>query len=105
MRQIKLIKQTNTNDCGKAAIAMILKYYGTDLNYSEIESSLIYGLTIQEILDVLEKYNFEAKAVKLTSEEILSDYTLPCIALLELEDDVNHYVVIYRIKKRTSLYC
>jgi len=99
----KYVKQHEITDCGAACIATIAAHYGFYTNLTKIrelagtdrEGTSAYG-----IVQAAKQLGLDAKAVKGSQEAFFSDISLPCIAHVNMENGLQHYVVIYKISKK-----
>lgn len=91
-------KQPDAKDCGPTCLKIIAKYYGKSLNIQtlrELSETTRAGSNLLTLSDAAEKIGFRTLGVKVSVLK-MSDISLPCI----LHWNNNHYVVLYRIKKR-----
>ena len=95
--------QMDSSDCGAACLRMIAKSYGRDYSlnilreYSHISRG---GASLMGVCDAAEEIGFHATGVKATLHLLREKVPLPCI----LHWKQNHYVVLYRIRKRRRGY-
>lgn len=102
----KYIKQHDERDCGAACLSMIATYYGLrypiskyrDLTKTDRNGANLYGLT-----DAAEKIGFKAEALSGKAQDLLDEIEsnkikLPFIAHIITEDNMQHFVVVYKIK-------
>ena len=92
-------RQMDSFDCGATCLQMIAKYYGK--NYSQRtlrEYSFISreGSSLMGVCDAAEKIGFRTTGVKTSLRYLQERVTLPCM----LHWNQNHYVVLYRIRKK-----
>ena len=91
-------KQHDANDCGPTCLKIIAKHYGKAINIQHLRSlseSTREGSNLLNISDAAEKIGLRSLGVKITLDK-LAEVPLPCI----LHWNKNHYVVLYKIKKR-----
>ncbi|WP_312793467.1 peptidase domain-containing ABC transporter [Sphingobacterium sp.] len=96
-KKIKVVRQLNENDCGRACLKAICLYYGIDKT-NEINKRLSLtqeGVSLFELAKSAENLGFLTKSLGIEPSE-LSKINLPCI----LHWDSNHFVVLYKIKGR-----
>lgn len=101
MKRIKLIKQIDNKDCGKATIAMILNYYKSKVSIYNIGRNYnidYLGLNLNQMIEIMKSYSFDVRAINVPDTSVCSKYTLPSIALMNHDLGHKHYVVIYKIK-------
>lgn len=92
MNKYPFIKQNGLNDCGPACLEMIIEYYkgyiGID-RLSEMTNTNKNGTSAYNIKNISNAIGFSCYATK----EI---ETYPAIALVKLNTNYNHYIVVYR---------
>lgn len=84
-------------DCGPACIAMVVCYYGSNINLDKLRqlcSTGRHGVSLLGISKAAEKIGFRTIGGRLTFEILASRALLPCV----LHWDQNHFVVIYKVK-------
>ena len=98
------IKQHDTTDCGAACLATVAAHHGLTLSIAQVralagtdqEGTNAYGL-----ISAAKELKFDAKAVTAEEkEDIFSEFPLPAIAHVLVEDEAFHYVVIHKITKK-----
>jgi len=97
MKNFKVVRQLNEKDCGRACLKAICLYYGVDKTH-EINKRLNLtqeGVSLFDLAKSAESLGFLTKSISIESDE-LSKINLPCI----LHWDNNHFVVLYKIKRR-----
>lgn len=95
-------KQHDAMDCGPACLKIITSFYGMDFHISDIRKLCDVtknGTSIIEINNAACKIGFKTAVVSLDLKKLISIDVLPCIAYW----NSNHYVVLYKIRKRLSL--
>ena len=100
-KKYPVVRQHDESDCAAAALATICKFYKKELTIMKVREIIgtdAYGTSVQGIVSGAEKLGFEAKAIKISIDEIDSAYTLPAIAHVTTETGLNHFVVINKIK-------
>ena len=92
-------RQLDTLDCGPTCLRIICRYYGVILSEQE-SRTLCYssrvGVSILNISDAAEKIGFHSRGLLLSAEQLIREMSLPCV----LQWNQNHFVVLYKIKKR-----
>ena len=97
-RELPLIRQTESAECGVACLAMIAGWHGfkIDLRTLRLQFDVSQqGMTFSQLINYAENLNLSGRAVSLELEE-LKQLTVPCI----LYWDMNHFVVLRRVKGR-----
>ena len=102
MKDIRFIKQHDSMDCGITCLQMIYAYYKSNISQSAL-SNICHvtteGVSLLGIKDAAVKLGLYTISGRLKIDE-LSAATLPCI----LHWNQNHFVVLYKIKKRKKYY-
>lgn len=110
MRKGIQIKQHDITDCGATCLASISAYYGLDIPIAKIRqmaSTDKKGTNVLGLIEAAGKLNFIAKGVKSVNEngtvkiEPLYKIPKPAIAHVIVKEQLQHYVVLYEIKKNT----
>lgn len=99
----KYVAQTDSNDCGIAALSMIMKNYKTNVPLAQLRKIAhtdLNGTTISGIVTAAEQFNFNTKTIN-ANENFLDDNTFenPFIAHVLKNDNLTHYYVIYKVTK------
>ncbi len=98
-QRIKFIKQTDSNDCGLACIAMLSTYFGVPANIRElkkisrIEST---GISIENLIKVGGEAGLKLIPLRITKEQLLEDLPLPAVVYW----NQNHFLLVERISKK-----
>ncbi|MDR2127323.1 MAG: peptidase domain-containing ABC transporter [Prevotellaceae bacterium] len=100
---MKFIKQQDAMDCGATCLQMIAQHYGrtysieTLRTYSYIAKD---GVSLLGISKAAERTGFRTIGGRLTFDALAQKAILPCI----VHWDQNHFVVVYKIKKKRGKY-
>lgn len=100
-----LVKQQDESDCGAACISTVAKYYGKRISVSKVRNIAgtdIQGTSGKGIVKALESIGFTSKVMFSKEKVLQSDYPFPLIVHIN-KDSLEHYLVIYRIKKNKIL--
>ncbi|MBK7107395.1 MAG: peptidase domain-containing ABC transporter [Ignavibacteriae bacterium] len=95
------IKQHDITDCGAACLASISAHYKLFVPISKIRqfaSTDKKGTNVLGLIEAAEKLKYQAKGVK-GNLESLSKIPLPAIAHVIVKEVLQHYVVIYKVRK------
>lgn len=95
------IKQHDIRDCGAACLASVGAYYGVKMPIAKIRQICHTdkrGTNVLGMIQGLEKMGFNAKGVK-GGIDALPDIPLPAIAHIIIKGQLQHFVVIYKVKK------
>ncbi|MFW2173608.1 peptidase domain-containing ABC transporter [Acinetobacter guillouiae] len=91
-RNIPVILQTESSECGLACLAMIAGYYGYDSDLLTLRQKYPIsqkGITLTTLVKIANKLHLITRPLKLELDE-LNKLRLPCI----LHWDLNHFVVL-----------
>lgn len=99
------VKQEGNKDCAVASLSMIIRYYKGYVAHEQLRDMLTTdrkGTSAYNIIKVAEYIGFKATGIKTNNLENLK---LPCIAYVTINNQLNHFVVIYKIdfKKKELL--
>jgi len=103
MRKGICVKQRDISDCGAACLASVAAYFGLHIPVTRIRQYAgtdKQGTSLFGLLKAAEQLNFQAKGAK-SAGISLSSIPLPSIFHLVLENGFQHFVVIYKINKRS----
>ena len=108
MKKYCSIKQEDKYDCGLAALTSIMLYYNKNYLIIELKALISYNpndkTNLFQLHTLAKEYGFTSEGLFLESFKYLSHINLPCIAQLEIDTDVLHFVVIYEVEKILLLY-
>ncbi len=99
------IRQHDTKDCGAACLAAVAWYHGLKMPIATIRQYAATnknGTTVLGMVQASEKLGFMAKGVRATWEALV-DLPLPAIAHITLPRGGHHFVVVYKVSKKTVL--
>lgn len=97
----KLVRQPNRKDCGPASLLSILKYFGGDASFPYMRESCFTGSAGSSMLDLVEaanKIGFDVRGASGEYEDLYKE-NMPCIAHVVVENSLNHFLVVYKIRK------
>lgn len=100
MLKYPIFLQDNENSCGAYCIKMLLSFYKRDDEIKNIKKRCRLtkeGITVYGLIQVLKKYHLEAKAYQCEFKHLFEEVNCPAIVHLK-QDDLYHYVVLYKIK-------
>lgn len=103
IKNYNCIKQHDSTDCGAACLATILKQYGLKISITkirEVAGTDKQGTNAVGMIKAAEQLGFSAKGVKGDQEAFFSDFPLPAVAHVVIDDSLLHYVVIHKITKK-----
>lgn len=96
------IKQRDITDCGAACLASIASHYKLNFPVARIRQLAgtdKKGTNVLGMIEAARKLGFEAKGVK-GSFESLFKIPLPAIAHIVVKEQLQHYVVIYKVTSK-----
>jgi ATP-binding cassette subfamily B protein len=96
--KVSFFHQLTSTDCGAACLAMIASFFGKKYHLRQIKALFEFtriGITIQDIVDNATQMGFDAKILKLTTEELQS-FPFPVILFWKQE----HFLVYERVTER-----
>ncbi len=102
----KFIQQLDSMDCGPACLAMIAKHFGKNYSIERLRKQSFIGregVSLLSISKTAEQIGFRTVGGRLTIDTLTERAPLPCIVHWEQ----NHFVVVYKIRKKhkdTILY-
>lgn len=91
-------KQMDCKDCGPTCLRIISKFYGRDINQSDIRQKCFTtrdGVSLLNIGDAAEQLGFRILGTKITWDQLKEEAILPCI----VHWNQNHFIVVFKIKK------
>ena len=100
------VKQRDVSDCGAACLASVAAYFGLLIPVSRIRQFARTdkrGTSLHGLAGAAEKLHFQARAAK-AAGIALSGIPVPTIFHLVLENGLQHFVVVYKIKKKRVHY-
>lgn len=98
----KFYKQVDKVDCGPTCLKMIAKYFGKDISLNFLREKCYVtreGASFLTLRGAAEEIGFKTFAAELTVDHFLKT-PLPCILFW----NSNHFVVLYKVKKRKPLF-
>lgn len=96
-------KQYDLKDCGAACLATISRHHGLKIPLTQIRDIAgtdKQGTSALGLIKAAEQMGFSAKGVKGNPEAFFSEFPLPCIAHVVIDQKLLHYVVIHKITKK-----
>lgn len=103
LKKYHCIKQQDIKDCGAACLATISKQHGLKYPISkirEIAGTDKKGTNAYGLVKAAEQLGFTAKGVKGDQEAFFSEFPLPAIAHVVIDQSLLHYVVIHKISEK-----
>lgn len=103
INQYPCIHQHDMKDCGAACIATIARSHGLKMPITrirEIAGTDKQGTNALGLIKAAEQLGFTAKGVKGNQEAFFSEFPLPAIAHVIVDESLLHYVVVHKITKK-----
>ena len=103
MRKSLIVKQHDLTDCGPACLLSVIIYYGGFVSIESLRNNAFTdknGTSAYNLIKCAQKYGLIGSGIKLESINELSKDKLPCIAHLNYQNGLSHFVVIYEISKK-----
>lgn len=102
-----IVKQNSSYSCATACVLSLIKYYGGDMSYEELNVILNasrYGTNAYDILNGVKSIGFVGRGIKLSFNDLISyEIVNPLIAHV-IKNNMYHFVVIYKIDKKKKLF-
>ena len=95
--RVPVILQLEALECGAAALAMVMAYYGKWVPLEQVRNDCGVsrdGSSAKNIYKAAEHYGFKVKAYRMTPEALMEQGKFPCI----LHWNFNHFVVLCGFK-------
>jgi ATP-binding cassette subfamily B protein len=99
MKKFPVCIQHDVMDCGAACIKMLADYHGQSFSLNELKEQCVptrEGLSMSNIATALDNIGYTTVGGRLTVERLEEKAPLPCI----LHWDQEHFVVLYKVKKK-----
>jgi ATP-binding cassette, subfamily C, bacteriocin exporter len=106
MKKSIQVKQRDASDCGAACLASVASYFGLHVPVSRIRQYAgtdKQGTSLYGLIQTAERFHFQARGAK-AAGITLSGIPLPTVFHLVLENGLQHFVVVYKIKKKRVWY-
>jgi ATP-binding cassette subfamily B protein len=100
---MKFFKQQDAMDCGATCLQMVAQHYGRSYSLETLRSYSYIGkdgVSLLGISRAAEQIGFRTVGGRLTLDVLVQKAMLPCI----VHWDQNHFVVVYKIKKKRGKY-
>ena len=100
---MKILLQRDNMDCGPTCLAMIVEYFGRDVNRDHLRECCALGkdgVSLLGISKAAEAIGLKTIGGRTSFDSLTQEFPLPCI----VHWNQNHFVVVYKIKKRKGLY-
>jgi ABC-type bacteriocin transporter len=101
-----LIKQRDLTDCGAACLCSVAAHYKLKLAVSSVRylaGTDKRGTNVLGLIEAAEKIGMRARGAR-GNEESLDKIPLPSIVHLVIKDQLHHFVVLYKVNKRSVYY-
>ncbi|WP_270582079.1 peptidase domain-containing ABC transporter [Butyricimonas virosa] len=101
MKRFPFYRQLDSTDCGPTCLKIISEYYGKKLTSSFLINKIFVsqqGISMLSLKQAAESIGFETRARQVDWDFLIKHVKSPCI----IHWNKNHFVIIYKIKKRVS---
>ena len=98
------VKQHDSTDCAAACLAMVCLYYKKSITISKLRDLMgtdIKGTNLIGLSKCADSLGFASRAVRVDKKGLRSRYTLPCIANVKTDGGYSHFVVIFKVNRRS----
>lgn len=103
MQKRVIIKQQDEKDCGICCLESMIKYYDGYVPFEKIREDTLTskrGTSAYHMIEALKNYGFDAYGARIKKENFFkSDFPLPAIVHVVLDNGLNHYMVLYEKRK------
>lgn len=99
--RVRLVRQTEIAECGLASLTMIANFHGLDIDLGTMRRRFapsLRGAALKTLMGLADRIGLTPRAVKLPLDQ-LGNLHVPAV----LHWDMNHYVVLERIKDNRAL--
>lgn len=99
--RVRLVRQTEIAECGLASLTMVANYHGLDIDLGTMRRRFapsLRGAALRTLIGLADRIGLTPRAVKLPLEQ-LPNLHVPAV----LHWDMNHYVVLERVKGGKAL--
>lgn len=99
--RVRLVRQTEIAECGLASLTMVANYHGLDIDLGTMRRRFapsLRGAALKTLIGLADRIGLTPRAVKLPLEQ-LANLQVPAV----LHWDMNHYVVLERVKGEKAL--
>ena len=99
--RVRLVRQTEVSECGLACLAMVANFHGLDIDLGSLRRRFqpsMRGASMKSLIAIADQMGFACRAVRLPLDEV-GNLNLPAV----LHWDLNHYVVLERVKRDRAL--
>lgn len=99
--RVRLVRQTEIAECGLASLTMVANFHGLDIDLGTMRRRFapsLRGAALKTLIGLADRIGLTPRAVKLPLEQ-LSNLHVPAV----LHWDMNHYVVLERVKGEKAL--
>ena len=100
-KRVRPVRQTEMTECGLACLAMVAGSHGLDLDLATLRRTFqpsMRGATLKSLIAMADAMGLSSRAIKLPLED-LKNLHAPAI----LHWDMNHYVVLERVRRGKAL--
>jgi len=99
--RVRLVRQTEVTECGLASLAMVANFHGLNVDLGTLRRQFapsLRGAPMKSLISIADRLGFSSRAVKLSLDGV-ANLQMPAV----LHWDMNHYVVVERLKSGKAL--
>ena len=100
-----VVKQYDQVDCGPACLLSVLKFYGGNTSLVDLRERMntsVNGSTMLDLVNTAKECGFEAFGASGEYGDLMKEQ-MPCIAHVVIDNQLQHFVVVYKIDKKGVL--
>ncbi len=104
-KKYPVIKQYDQIDCGPACLLSVLKFYGGNtslVNLREKMNTTTNGSTMLDMVNTAKLIGFDASGATGEYEDLMKE-KMPCISHVIIDNQLQHFVVVYKINDKEVL--
>ncbi len=105
LKRYPIVKQYDQVDCGPACLLSVLKFYGGNISLvhlREMISTSVNGSTMLDLVNAAKEIGFNAFGASGEYEDLLKEQ-MPCIAHVVMDNQLQHFIVVYKINQKGVL--
>lgn len=103
-RRFPFVSQSDQSECGAASLAMVAAWHGLPMDVTELRGLAITdqdGTNLHNLKIAAERLGFTARYYKDGQFEYLAPVPVPAIVHVITEDELPHFVVLYRVDRNS----
>jgi len=104
-KKYPVVKQYDQIDCGPACLLSILKYYNGNSSLVHLREKMntsMNGSTMLDLVNTAKEIGFDAFGASGEYADLMKEQ-MPCIAHVVIDNQLQHFIVIYKINSKDIL--